>query len=98
MTYAFEVFWPKIYLVDEEEDMINFGLVAPEPNPFVNTGLPKPGQVWSLKKVPNCLVQITGYSSFGHGQVTYTMLNSQLDPRHRTRRELDFLENYSFSH
>jgi len=84
----------------KEPNMDNLGLVAPEPNPFVNTGLPKPGQVWSLKNHPECLVYITKYSSFGHCQVCYTVLThyTAANPRHRTLTERNFLKHYSFSH
>lgn len=80
--------------------MINFGLVAPEPNPFVNTGLPKPGQVWCLKSSPGNLVHITKHSSFGHGRVDYTVLTyySAAYPRQRFMTECRFLEHYTFSH
>ena len=44
--------------------MDNLGLVFDTTNPFVNTGTPRPGQVYFRKKVSECMVHIISYNEY----------------------------------
>lgn len=99
---AFPLFWPRITII-EDDDMCNLGLVAPEPNAFVNTGTPRIHQMWVLKTDPTVFARIMPLIGNKGARlqdiIAYELINTEEQqnmlvtvPMHQ------FLELYYFSH
>lgn len=89
--------------------MDNLGLVFDTTNPFVNTGIPRTGQVWFRKKVVEHMAHILGYDEY-NDTVLYKILEDHRDNRVKLACSIlhpgglyriplyHFLKVYRFSH
>ena len=53
--------------------MDNLGLVFDTTNPFVNTGIPRTGQLYFRRMVPGCMVHIISYDEY-NDMVAYKII------------------------
>lgn len=81
--------------------MDNLGIPPQEPNPFVNTGTPKSGQVWQSKRIPYLYLIVLRCNKLNR-TVTYRVKGEHLTPYYESK-EYDlpineFLQVAHFSH
>lgn len=81
--------------------MDNLGIPPQEPNPFVNTGLPKSGQVWEAIKMPELYLIVLRCNKLNR-TVTYRVTGEHITPPFKNREITvgvsEFLRLAHFSH